>query len=97
MIYSRTDCRCSIPGLSLFLFQDCRCSISGLSLCNILKMEITIPYQEGLLLGRSVDMRTLRPGYMLIREAAVPKPEQVHLFGLVVSGRCANNCHIYSY
>ncbi|RUS73787.1 hypothetical protein EGW08_018446 [Elysia chlorotica] len=41
-------------------------------------METTIPYHEGLLLGRSVDMRLLRPGYMLLDESAVPQPVQVN-------------------
>ncbi|GFN78261.1 immune-associated nucleotide-binding protein 10 [Plakobranchus ocellatus] len=41
-------------------------------------METTIPYQDGLLLGRSVDMRTLKPGYLLLDERTVPQPVQVN-------------------
>lgn len=41
-------------------------------------METTIPYQEGLLLGRSVDMKSLQLGYMLIDEDTVPQPVQVN-------------------
>ncbi|GFR65645.1 hypothetical protein ElyMa_003664800 [Elysia marginata] len=41
-------------------------------------METTIPYQEGLLLGRSVDMKSLQLGYMLLDDETTPQPVQVN-------------------
>lgn len=36
------------------------------------KMETAVPYHPGLLLGRTVDMRTMQPGYMIIGEDVNP-------------------------
>uniref|UniRef100_A0A0B7BAD1 AIG1-type G domain-containing protein n=1 Tax=Arion vulgaris TaxID=1028688 RepID=A0A0B7BAD1_9EUPU len=42
-------------------------------------METAVPYHPGMLLGRSVDMKTVQPGYMIIGEEINPTELKVNL------------------
>ncbi|CAG5131928.1 unnamed protein product [Candidula unifasciata] len=42
-------------------------------------MDTAVPYHPGMLLGRSVDMKTMQPGYMLIGEDITPTELKVSL------------------